>query len=128
MKLSRVLNPGLDVSRARVPNPTVVLPVHAEAQRPHLGGYMRWLVHRCQAFIPALSPPLQARYPQFISRVRGRGTFCSFDTPDESIRNKLISIARNKGKMIRNGSGASSVPRTHYLVSGDRWDTGLETV
>ncbi|KAL2766479.1 4-aminobutyrate aminotransferase, mitochondrial isoform 11 precursor, partial [Daubentonia madagascariensis] len=39
---------------------------------------------------------LQARYPQFISRVRGRGTFCSFDTPDESIRNKLILLARNK--------------------------------
>lgn len=43
-------------------------------------------------------PPLQARYPQFISRVRGRGTFCSFDTPDETIRNKLILMARNKGK------------------------------
>ncbi|XP_054432873.1 4-aminobutyrate aminotransferase, mitochondrial-like [Pteronotus mesoamericanus] len=35
---------------------------------------------------------LQTWYPQFISRVRGRGTFCSFDTPDESIRDKLILI------------------------------------
>ena len=52
-------------------------------------------------FDAGLVSPLQARYPQLISRVRGRGTFCSFDTPDESIRNKLISIARNKGKAAR---------------------------
>lgn len=42
--------------------------------------------------------PLQARYPHLISRVRGRGTFCSFDTPNDATRNKLITIARNKGK------------------------------
>lgn len=41
---------------------------------------------------------LQARYPHLISRVRGRGTFCSFDTPNDATRNKLIKIARNKGK------------------------------
>ncbi|KAM6424065.1 4-aminobutyrate aminotransferase, mitochondrial isoform 2-T3 [Liasis olivaceus] len=40
---------------------------------------------------------LQSRYPHLISRARGRGTFCSFDTPNDTIRNKLIEIARNKG-------------------------------
>lgn len=43
---------------------------------------------------------LQARYPHLISRVRGRGTFCSFDTPNDATRNKLITIARNKGKKL----------------------------
>lgn len=43
---------------------------------------------------------LQARYPHLISRVRGRGTFCSFDTPNDATRNKLITIARNKGKEV----------------------------
>lgn len=48
--------------------------------------------------LPPLS--LQARYPHLISRVRGRGTFCSFDTPNDATRNKLITIARNKGKKV----------------------------
>uniref|UniRef100_A0A8D1U8X9 4-aminobutyrate aminotransferase, mitochondrial n=1 Tax=Sus scrofa TaxID=9823 RepID=A0A8D1U8X9_PIG len=61
---------------------------------------------------------LQARYPQFISRVRGRGTFCSFDTPDESIRNKLISIARNKGVML-GGCGDKSIRFRPTLVFRD---------
>nr|pir 4-aminobutyrate transaminase (EC 2.6.1.19) precursor - pig [Sus scrofa domesticus] len=61
---------------------------------------------------------LQARYPQFISRVRGRGTFCSFDTPDESIRNKLNSIARNKGVML-GGCGDKSIRFRPTLVFRD---------
>ncbi|XP_065749592.1 4-aminobutyrate aminotransferase, mitochondrial isoform X4 [Phocoena phocoena] len=61
---------------------------------------------------------LQARYPQLISRVRGRGTFCSFDTPDESIRNKLISIARNKGLML-GGCGDKSIRFRPTLVFRD---------
>nr|KAF6439574.1 4-aminobutyrate aminotransferase [Rousettus aegyptiacus] len=61
---------------------------------------------------------LQARYPQFISRVRGRGTFCSFDTPDESIRNKLILIARNKG-VVLGGCGDKSIRFRPTLVFRD---------
>ncbi|MBV96163.1 4-aminobutyrate aminotransferase, mitochondrial, partial [Eschrichtius robustus] len=60
----------------------------------------------------------KARYPQLISRVRGRGTFCSFDTPDESIRNKLISIARNKGLML-GGCGDKSIRFRPTLVFRD---------
>lgn len=52
----------------------------------------------CHAIHPYCS--LQARYPHLISRVRGRGTFCSFDTPNDATRNKLITIARNKGKKV----------------------------
>lgn len=51
--------------------------------------------HRCPLYFS-----LQARYPHLISRVRGRGTFCSFDTPNDATRNKLITIARNKGKKV----------------------------
>ncbi|KAF3818948.1 hypothetical protein GH733_012365 [Mirounga leonina] len=61
---------------------------------------------------------LQARYPQFISRVRGRGTFCSFDTPDETIRNKLILIARNKG-VVLGGCGDRSIRFRPTLVFRD---------
>ncbi|CAH6786777.1 Abat [Phodopus roborovskii] len=61
---------------------------------------------------------LQARYPQVISRVRGRGTFCSFDTPDESIRNKLILIARNKG-VVLGGCGDKSIRFRPTLVFRD---------
>uniref|UniRef100_A0A8C5LG63 4-aminobutyrate aminotransferase n=1 Tax=Jaculus jaculus TaxID=51337 RepID=A0A8C5LG63_JACJA len=61
---------------------------------------------------------LQARYPQFISRVRGRGTFCSFDTPDESVRNKLIFIARNKG-VVLGGCGDRSIRFRPMLVFRD---------
>ncbi|KAF7468244.1 Hypothetical predicted protein [Marmota monax] len=61
---------------------------------------------------------LQARYPQYISRVRGRGTFCSFDTPDESIRNKLILIARNKG-VVLGGCGDKSIRFRPTLVFRD---------
>nr|KAF6439578.1 4-aminobutyrate aminotransferase [Rousettus aegyptiacus] len=60
----------------------------------------------------------EARYPQFISRVRGRGTFCSFDTPDESIRNKLILIARNKG-VVLGGCGDKSIRFRPTLVFRD---------
>uniref|UniRef100_A0A8C5WME8 4-aminobutyrate aminotransferase n=1 Tax=Leptobrachium leishanense TaxID=445787 RepID=A0A8C5WME8_9ANUR len=38
----------------------------------------------------------QVRYPHLVSRVRGRGTFCSFDTPDDVTRTNLISQTRNK--------------------------------
>nr|AAA70415.1 GABA transaminase [Rattus norvegicus] len=61
---------------------------------------------------------LQARYPQFVSRVRGRGTFCSFDTPDEAIRNKLILIARNKG-VVLGGCGDKSIRFRPTLVFRD---------
>uniref|UniRef100_A0A8C5R8U5 4-aminobutyrate aminotransferase n=1 Tax=Leptobrachium leishanense TaxID=445787 RepID=A0A8C5R8U5_9ANUR len=42
----------------------------------------------------------QVRYPHLVSRVRGRGTFCSFDTPDDVTRTNLISQTRNKGNII----------------------------
>ncbi|ELK30384.1 4-aminobutyrate aminotransferase, mitochondrial [Myotis davidii] len=61
---------------------------------------------------------LQARYPQFISRVRGRGTFCSFDAPDEPTRNKLISIARSKG-VVLGGCGDKSIRFRPTLVFRD---------
>ncbi|XP_053328247.1 4-aminobutyrate aminotransferase, mitochondrial isoform X1 [Spea bombifrons] len=51
---------------------------------------------------------LQTRYPHLLSRVRGRGTFCSFDTPDDATRSKLILQTRNKGVVI-GGSGDKSI-------------------
>ena len=70
-------------------------PLHWQADSQPLD-HQRSLAFLCTD--AGLVSQLQAQFPQLISRVRGRGTFCSFDTPDESVRNKLISIARNKGK------------------------------
>ncbi|KAF2981719.1 hypothetical protein EK904_015101 [Melospiza melodia maxima] len=61
---------------------------------------------------------LQARYPHLISRVRGRGTFCSFDTPDDATRNKLITIARNKG-VVLGGCGDRSIRFRPTLIFKD---------
>ncbi|KAL7979082.1 hypothetical protein Chor_015106 [Crotalus horridus] len=61
---------------------------------------------------------LQSRYPHLISRARGRGTFCSFDTPNDAIRNKLIEIARNKG-VVLGGSGNRSIRFRPTLVFRD---------
>uniref|UniRef100_A0A8C0IR71 4-aminobutyrate aminotransferase n=1 Tax=Chelonoidis abingdonii TaxID=106734 RepID=A0A8C0IR71_CHEAB len=61
---------------------------------------------------------LQARYPHLISRVRGRGTFCSFDTPDDTTRNKLIAIARNKG-VVLGGCGDRSIRFRPTLIFKD---------
>ncbi|KAG8432899.1 hypothetical protein GDO86_017238 [Hymenochirus boettgeri] len=58
---------------------------------------------------------LQSRYPHLLSRARGRGTFCSFDTPNDATRNKLILQARNKGVVI-GGSGDKSIRFRPTLV------------
>ncbi|XP_015273050.1 PREDICTED: 4-aminobutyrate aminotransferase, mitochondrial, partial [Gekko japonicus] len=61
---------------------------------------------------------LQNRYPHLISRARGRGTFCSFDSPNDAIRNKLILLARNKG-VVLGGSGDRSIRFRPTLVFRD---------
>ncbi|KAI1233849.1 4-aminobutyrate aminotransferase [Lamprotornis superbus] len=61
---------------------------------------------------------LQVRYPHLISRVRGRGTFCSFDTPNDATRNKLITIARNKG-VVLGGCGDRSIRFRPTLIFKD---------
>ncbi|XP_077683992.1 4-aminobutyrate aminotransferase, mitochondrial isoform X4 [Eretmochelys imbricata] len=61
---------------------------------------------------------LQARYPHLISRARGRGTFCSFDTPNDVTRTKLIAIARNKG-VVLGGCGDRSIRFRPTLIFKD---------
>jgi 4-aminobutyrate aminotransferase/(S)-3-amino-2-methylpropionate transaminase len=41
---------------------------------------------------------LSKQYSQLILNTRGRGTFCAFDMPNSSIRDKFISQMRNAGK------------------------------
>lgn len=43
---------------------------------------------------------LNKKYPQLILNARGRGTFCAFDMPNSSTRDKYISHMRNAGKCI----------------------------
>ncbi|KAM4698163.1 4-aminobutyrate aminotransferase, mitochondrial [Rhinophrynus dorsalis] len=57
----------------------------------------------------------QSRYPHLISRARGRGTFCSFDTPSDAIRSRLITQARNKG-VVLGGCGDKSIRFRPTLV------------
>ncbi len=41
---------------------------------------------------------ISKNYPQLILNARGRGTFCAFDMPTSSTRDKFISEMRNAGK------------------------------
>ncbi|CAF3340686.1 unnamed protein product [Rotaria sp. Silwood1] len=43
---------------------------------------------------------ISKQYSHFILNVRGRGTYCAFDTPDASIRDKFISQMRNAGIQV----------------------------
>uniref|UniRef100_A0A8D0HL65 4-aminobutyrate aminotransferase n=1 Tax=Sphenodon punctatus TaxID=8508 RepID=A0A8D0HL65_SPHPU len=61
---------------------------------------------------------LQALYPHLISRARGRGTFCSFDAPNDATRTKLIAIARNKG-VVLGGCGDRSIRFRPTLIFRD---------
>jgi len=40
---------------------------------------------------------LNKQYPQLFLNVRGRGTFCAFDMPNASIRDKFLVQMRNTG-------------------------------
>ncbi|XP_074052449.1 4-aminobutyrate aminotransferase, mitochondrial isoform X2 [Macrotis lagotis] len=75
------------------------------------------VTHAGKALLTGLMD-LQARYPHLISRVRGRGTFCSFDAPDETTRNKFILTARNKG-VVLGGCGDRSIRFRPTLVFRD---------
>ncbi|XP_069590096.1 4-aminobutyrate aminotransferase, mitochondrial [Ranitomeya imitator] len=57
----------------------------------------------------------QSRYPHLVSRARGRGTFCSFDAPNDETRSKLIAQARNKG-VVLGGCGDRSIRFRPTLV------------
>jgi 4-aminobutyrate aminotransferase/(S)-3-amino-2-methylpropionate transaminase len=41
---------------------------------------------------------LSKQYSQLILNARGRGTFCAFDMPNSSTRDKFVSQMRNAGK------------------------------
>jgi 4-aminobutyrate aminotransferase/(S)-3-amino-2-methylpropionate transaminase len=41
---------------------------------------------------------ISKKYSQLILNTRGRGTFCAFDMPTASTRDKFISHMRNAGK------------------------------
>jgi 4-aminobutyrate aminotransferase/(S)-3-amino-2-methylpropionate transaminase len=41
---------------------------------------------------------LSKQYSQLILNARGRGTFCAFDMPTSSTRDKFVSQMRNAGK------------------------------
>ena len=41
------------------------------------------------------------QFPQLIQNVRGQGTFCAFDMPSASARDKYVAQMRNAGKIVR---------------------------
>lgn len=43
---------------------------------------------------------ISRKYSKLFLNVRGRGTFCAFDMPDASTRDKFIGQMRNAGKWI----------------------------
>ena len=57
---------------------------------------------------------LQVKYPQIISRVRGKGTYIAFDVQDGR-RDKLIFMLRQKG-INTGGSGSCSLRLRPMLI------------
>ena len=41
---------------------------------------------------------ISKKYSQLILNARGRGTFCAFDMPNASVRDKFVTQMRNAGK------------------------------
>lgn len=57
--------------------------------------------------------------PGPVSQVRGEGTFCAFDLPDASTRDRLLNLVRQRG-LEMGGSGSSSVRFRPALILGER--------
>ncbi|UJR33627.1 hypothetical protein I4U23_021062 [Adineta vaga] len=62
---------------------------------------------------------ISAKYSKLILNVRGRGTFCAFDMPDASVRDKFIGQMRNAGIQM-GGCGDVSVRFRPALIFADR--------
>ncbi|XP_041061682.1 4-aminobutyrate aminotransferase, mitochondrial isoform X2 [Carcharodon carcharias] len=58
---------------------------------------------------------LQVLYPHILNKARGKGTFCSIDAPNETIRNQLVLKMRNKG-IVLGGCGEKSIRFRPALV------------
>ena len=52
---------------------------------------------------------LRARFPGLVSNVRGRGLMCAFDLPSGAERDYLVTILREKEKVLLLPSGARSI-------------------
>lgn len=75
---------------------------------------------------------LAEKYPDFISSVRGRGTYMAFDVKTAELRDKLIHALCRKAGLNLGGSGTRSVRLRPMLIFGkshaDTFLSGLESV
>ncbi len=71
---------------------------------------------------------LQAKYPDYISNVRGRGLMCAFDVPDGDIRKRLISRIFDNGAIILPCGERSIRFRPPLNITDEEMRTALETV
>jgi 4-aminobutyrate aminotransferase / (S)-3-amino-2-methylpropionate transaminase len=56
---------------------------------------------------------INQRHSKLIQNVRGRGTFCAFDMPNASVRDKFIGQMRNTGKKQVQ---QSSIISSYYVI------------
>ena len=63
---------------------------------------------------------ISRKHSKLILNVRGRGTFCAFDMPDASTRDKFIGQMRNAGKWILSLKGFCSI-RIFRYTNGILW-------
>ncbi len=71
---------------------------------------------------------LQAKFPDQVRNVRGKGLMCAFDLPDGETRDSLVSAITKEGALIL-GCGHSSIRfRPHLNISRAEIDQGLDII
>ena len=51
---------------------------------------------------------IQSRYPEILSKARGRGTICAVDVKNVELRDKILTTLRQRGVHL-GGCGASAI-------------------
>ncbi len=71
---------------------------------------------------------IQNKFPELVSNARGRGLLCSFDLPDEKIRNEFRTIAE-KEKLLILGCGTKSIRfRPMLNITESELEDGLQVI
>ena len=72
---------------------------------------------------------LGARFPGLVSNVRGRGLMCAFDLPDTAQRDRLLTILRERERILLLPAGTRSIRfRPALTISEDELAVGRKAI
>ncbi|MDR3036616.1 MAG: L-lysine 6-transaminase [Kitasatospora sp.] len=72
---------------------------------------------------------LGARFPGLVSNVRGRGLMCAFDLPDPAQRDRLLTILRERERILLLPAGTRSIRfRPALTISEDELAVGRKAI